>query len=81
MRNCCLFGLSRIGELCELLFDDVTVEAESFTFLIRQSKTDQAKKGFYFIVIPPYSIHMLRTIIICFPQIKGWGDFSEKYPI
>lgn len=55
-----LFGLSRISEMCSLIFENVTKLDDSFQFFVPQSKTDQAKKGFTFCVVHPYAIHISK---------------------
>jgi hypothetical protein len=71
-----LFGLSRVSELCDLTFEDISLSDEIFTFFIRKSKTDQAKKGFYFHAIPPF-LSTSKLIMTCFPFLKEQEDFSD----
>lgn len=72
-----LFGLSRISELVDLFFEDVTISDESFSFLIRKSKTDQAKKGFSFVVVPPYASH-IKNYYSLFSPNQRVGRFFRK---
>jgi integrase len=73
-----LFGLSRIGELCNILFEDIAVHNSDFEFMISQSKTDQAKKGFTFRVVAPFSVHV-QTYYDLFPLPMRTGRFFRKF--
>jgi integrase len=71
-----VYGLLRISELTDLLFDDVTKKGSCYSFLIRKSKTDQKSKGFYFIV--DRDIHWIEKYINMFSLQDRKGRFFRK---
>jgi len=69
-----MFGLSRISELVNLCFENVKKKDDTYEILISESKTDCKKKGFFFFVVPPYSVH-IENYIKCFPEADRCDRF------
>jgi integrase len=70
-------GLTRISELTNLDFSNLKLSGDNYEFLISQSKTDLKKKGFTFIVVPPFS-HYITNYVNVFPLELRKGRFFRK---
>jgi integrase len=71
-----VYGLLRISELTDLLFEDFTKKGSCFSFLVRKSKTDQKSKGFYFLV--DKDIEWIEKYINMFSLEDRKGRFFRK---
>lgn len=63
-------GLMRISELISLMCNDITIDGDNCRVFIKQSKTDQAGKGFYFLITMPHAQYM-KNYLQCFPSCTG----------
>jgi integrase len=70
-------GLTRISELTNLDFSNLKLSGDNYEFLISQSRTDLKKKGFTFIVVPPFSQY-ITNYENAFPLELRKGRFFLK---
>jgi integrase len=73
-----IHGLTRISELCNLNFEDLTINQDCFVFNIIESKTDQAKKGWNFHILHPF-ITYIQMYIDLFQITERSGRFFRNF--
>jgi integrase len=73
-----IHGLTRISELCNLNFENVTINQDCFIFNIVESKTDQAKKGWNFHVLSPFTF-FIQMYIDLFKTTERSGRFFRNF--